>query len=279
MLRTDRGITVAHIVRLSGRRRLVKVQASASVVDAMALMRKNNFEQLIIDPIDHERPLVFSGYSVISKLLDTSPSDYAGFLKSPCLLYCLSSGTIGKDSDLPSLLHVFESTTFGYSMVHDETNHICSKVSVADLLPLYGEGLLSSDLAIDDVASAPVFSMSIGSKIVSCMREMESRKFRRVRIASGVSVVSDKEILSYLFNENRLESVSRAPQHLLDGTLEDLDAVHGEWIDGKENISKAASYMSDYRHQFLLTDRGIVTPWDLIIKPWRLGSLKISRLG
>lgn len=280
MLRTDGFLTVANVLRSSGKKkRLVNLPAHATVVEALALMQKSDFESLVVDPIDNQRPLVFSGYSVMSKLLDTKPSGYAQFLKSSCLLYCLSSGTISKDSDIPSLLHVFESTTFGFSMVHDEINQIFSKISLNDLLPLFNQDLLSSDLLVDEVASSPVFSMSRGSRIVECMAEMESRKFRRIKVANSSSIISDKEVLSYLFNEPRLERIAKVPQHLLDGTLEDLDPVHAEWIDGRANISKAANYMTDYKHQFLLTDKGIVTPWDLVIKPWRLGNLKISKVA
>lgn len=268
-------MTVGRVLKLSGRKKLLKIPASESILSAMSLMLKNNHEQLLIEPIDHERPLLVTGYSVISRLLESKPLQYATFLKSPCLLYCLSSGTISKDSDLQSLLHVYEATTFGFAMVHDEINQIFAKVSIEDLLTLFSEGILSSDISIDQVASRPAFLMSRGSTILECMREMETRKFRRVRINGTFSVVSDREIFDYLFNEKRIEAISRTPQHLLDGTLEDVDAIQGMWIDDRENISKAARIMVQSKQRFLLTDSGIVTPWDLIIKPWRLGALRI----
>jgi hypothetical protein len=272
-------MTVGRVLKLSGKRKLPKIAASETIVSALIQMRKNNHEQLLIEPVDHERPLLVTGYSVISRLLDTKPSQYSAFLKSPCLLYCLSSGTIGKDSDLQSLLHVYEATTFGFAMVHDEINQIFSKISVDNLLALFSERILSSEISVEQVASSPAFFMSRGATILECMREMEKRKFRRVRLAGGSSVVSDAELFSYLFNEKRLETISRTPQHLLDGTLEDVDPIQGTWIDGSENISKAATIMSDSERHFLLTDNGIVTPWDLIIKPWRFGGLKIANLA
>jgi hypothetical protein len=270
-------MTIGRVLKLSGKRKLSKIAASETIVSALIQMRKNNHEQLLIEPVDHERPLLVTGYSVISRLLETKPGQFASFLKSPCLLYCLSGGTIGKDSDLQSLLHVYEATTFGFAMVHDEINQIFSKISVVDLLALFSEGILSSDISIQQVASSPAFLMSRGSTILECMREMEKRKFRRVRIAGGSSVVSDAELFSYLFDEKRLEIISRTPQHLLDGTLEDVDPIQGMWIDDKENISKAARIMLQSKQQFLLTDNGIVTPWDLTLKPWRLGALRIAQ--
>ena len=232
-----------HVLKLTGRKKLATVPASADVVTALGQMSKNNFDILLVDPIDNERPLVFSEYSIISKLLDKDPGQYGAFLRSPCLLYCLSGGTTGRNSDLQSLLHVFESTTFGYAMVHDEIGRIFTIVSVNDLLPLYGRGMLSSNLRVSDVISTPVFSMSRGSKIIDCIREMTSRKFRKVKLANCQVVISDKEIFSHLFNHDRLLRMFKSPQHLLDGTLEDLEGAQVEWIDGKGTLAEAALLM------------------------------------
>ncbi|MDG6921879.1 MAG: CBS domain-containing protein, partial [Nitrososphaerota archaeon] len=204
------------------------------------------------------------------------PSDYGSFLVSPCLLYCLSAGTVYKESDLLSLFHVFESTTFGFCMIHDETNRIIGKIAVSDLLPLFESGLLASTLLVEDVASGPVFSMPKGSRVIDCLREMESRKFRKVRISGTTMVVSDRLIFSRVFNEKRLQRITKTPQHLLDETLEDLGPVQGTWISGKKSIPEAAKLLAGTDQGFLLVDEGIITPWDLIIKPWRMSGLQIS---
>jgi len=269
-------VTLENVLELIGKRKLAKIPGSASVASAIAQLRNDDYEVLPIDPIDNERPLVFSGYSVISKLLETEPSEYGTFLKSPCLLYCLSGGTVSKESDLLSLLHVFESTMFGFALIHDKANKIFAKITVNDLLTLFQHGMLSSKLLVKDVESAPMFSISKGAKIIDCLREMESREFRKVKIAGTSSVITDRLILSHLFDEKRLQRVSKIPQHLLDDTLEDLESIQGKWIDGRKNLSEAAESMTRANHGFLLTDNGIITPWDLIIKPWRLGDLRIS---
>jgi CBS domain-containing protein len=276
LLTADKPITLGYVLRLIGRKKVAKIPAAATVTSALLQMSKDNYEVLLIEPVDNERPLVFSGYSVVSKLVDTKPSDYGSFLASPCLLYCLSAGTVYKGSDLLSLFHVFESTTFGFSMIHDEVDRIVGKITVSDLLPLFESGFLSSNLLAEDVASGPVFSMSKGSKVIDCLREMESRKYRKVRITGTNSVVSDRLIFSHVFDEKRLQRISKAPQHLLDDTLEDLEPVQGTWISGKKKISEAAKLLTKTDEGFLLVDEGILTPWDLIIKPWRMGNLRIS---
>jgi len=269
-------ITLGYVLNLVGKRKLAQIPAAATVTTALAQMRKDNYEVLLIEPVDNERPLVFSGYSVVSKLVDMKPSDYGAFLESPCLLYCLSAGTVYKESDLVSLFHVFESSTFGFSMIHDEADRIFGKITVRDLLYLFQDGLLSSDLRVEDVASGPVFSMSKGARVIDCLREMESRKYRKVKISGTTSVVSDILIFSQVFDEKRLQRISKAPQHLLDDTLEDLQTAQGTWISGKKRISEAAKLLAKSEQGYLLVDEGIVTPWDLIIKPWRMGNLRIS---
>ncbi|MHB1867508.1 MAG: DUF294 nucleotidyltransferase-like/CBS domain-containing protein [Nitrososphaerales archaeon] len=276
MLTADNRITLAYVLKLIRKGKLAKIPAAATVISALAQMRNDDYEVLLIDPVDNERPLVFSGYSVISKLLDAKPSEYEAFLRSPCHLYCLSAGTVGKESDLLSLLHVFESTMFGFSMIHDEADKIFAKITVNDLLPLFQEGLLSSTLLVKDVASAPMFSMSKSAKIIDCLREMENREFRKVKIAGTSSVITDRRILSHLFDEKRLQRISKTPRHLLDDTLEDLDSAQGPRIDGKKSLSEAANLLTKAEHGFLLADDGIITPWDVIIKPWRLGDLRVS---
>lgn len=263
-------------MKLIGKKRVAKIPASATVTSALVQMRKDNYEVLLIEPVDNERPLVFSGYSVVSKLVDTKPSEYDAFLRSPCLLYCLSAGTAYKESDLVSLFHVFETTTFGFSMIHDEANRIVGKITVSDLLPLYQSGFLSSNLLVEDVASGPVFSMPKGTKVIDCLREMESRKYRKVKIFGTTLVVSDRLIFSHIFDEKRLQRIAKAPQHLLDVTIEDLEPVQGTWISGKTKLSEAAKLLTKTDQGFLVMDDAILTPWDLVIKPWRMGDLRIS---
>ena len=170
--------------------------------------------------------------------------DFSNRLAS-CIAYQL--GTVNKESDLVSLFHVFESTTFGFSMIHDEADRIFGKITVRDLLNLFQDGLLSSDLRVQDVASGPVFAMSKGARVIDCLHEMESRKYRKVKIAGTTSVVSDILIFSQVFDEKRLQRISKTPQHLLDDTLEDLQTAQGTWISGNKGISEAAKIIGEIR--------------------------------
>ncbi len=273
-----RQANLAEVLNLVGERKPATISAAASVSSAISLMLKNGFQELLIDsvPQSGQTRRIFSGYSLISKLLSTPPSKYEEFLRSSCGDVSLAVGTISIDSDLLSLFHVYESTTFGFAVIHNASDKILGKISIKDLLGLFDSGMLSSKLSINDVASQPIFSLPRGTIIVDCLRQMESRKFRKIQLTGTTSIVTDKQILSYIFNDRRLQQISKTPQHLLDYTLEVLDTVQAPWMEGNKNVSEAARMLAEKSHDSLLTEHGIVTPWDLVIKTWRLGELHVS---
>lgn len=267
--------TLSKALALAGERKLARVSSEATMITAIRLMRKNEFAELLVED-NREKPRAFTSYSVISKLLSVSSSDYEEVLQSPCGESSLAAGTINVESDLLSLFHVFESTTFGFAFVHDNSRRIVGKISTKNLLALFAKEVLASKLSINDVLSAPIFSMPRKSKLTDCLHAMESRKIRKIQITGTDVVISDKQILSFVFDEKRLEQVLKTPRRLLDDTLEDLDGdLQVQRVDGERNISEAAKILAEKGHDFLLSDRGIVTPWDLTIKPWRLGELEV----
>lgn len=264
-------------MELVGEKNPAQVAPGSEVIEAIKTMQSNNFQELLVSSTEvGGRPLILSSYSIISKLLSVTPLGYDDFLHSACVESALSVGTITDQSDLISLLHVFESSSFSFAIVHDSQNKLCGKLSIKNLLNLYGLGFLSSNLRISDVQSEPVFSMSRGTKIVDCLRELEIRKIRKVQLVGTGSVISDKQLLSHIFNERRMVRISKSPQHLLDDTLEDLESVQTTRIDGHKSISEAAMTLIEKGADSFLTERGIVTPWDLIIKPWRMGELRVE---
>ena len=104
---------------------------------------------------------------------------------------------------------------------------------------------------------------------------MLHRKFRRVQLVGTRAVVSDGELLAYLFSKDRLK-LARSPERLLDGTLEEIESREVSWLEDSRKLKDAADYLYTRDQEIILTDRGLITPWDLTIKPWRLGELRIA---
>lgn len=282
--RRPKSITLKEILEVLDVRKPSTVTAGSTLISTIAKLREREFEDVIVlesSGAVRERggrndPLVISGYSIISKLLESQPSNYARLLDSSCVDTALAVGTVSDESDLLSLLHVYESTTFGVALIHDSDGEIVGKLSVKELCKLYQRDVLSADLVADEVASFPVFALQKQTELIQTLKEMENRKFRRVQVSGSQLIVSDKQILSHIFEERRLGIMLKTPESLLEGTLEDIKSIPSSVIDGKSKIRDAARLLADENHDCLSTAHGIVTPWDLIIKPWRQGALRVS---
>jgi hypothetical protein len=109
----------------------------------------------------HTHARAISGYSIISKLVEADPRDYERFLAKPCANIALSIGTVSYErDDIQSLLHVFESSTFGYAAVESSLNsRVIGVILIKDLLPLYNQSIFNSDLVVSDIATSEVFNM------------------------------------------------------------------------------------------------------------------------
>ena len=270
---------ISDIIPLSDSIKLTTIPGKSSIISAIDHLRDNNFVPLLIEPrLEEEppRPRVVSAFSVISKMAQLPPSRLGAFLDSPATETALSIGSIDEGQDLVSLFHVFETTTLGFAEVHRDNRSTEVLMSVKNVLRLYDSNILSSDLVLNDVASSPVFSISRGTKLEKILREMLNRKFRRVQIADTRVIVSDREILSYLFQKDRLKKAEKSPERLLAGTLEEIQTRETPWFEGKVRLKDAAKMLSTKEHDSILTERGLITPWDLTMKPWRLGELRIA---
>jgi hypothetical protein len=222
-----------------------------------------------------EYPKGVSGYSIISGLTQFG-GNFLRFLKEPCINRSLTLGTISyENDDLQSLLHTFETTSFGYAIVRTNGNSM-QLVSIKDLLSLYGRGVLSSDLIVKDIASYPVMEVSRETKLLDCLSEMMQRKVRRLKIAhSQWELVTDRDILEFVFQTapvNEIEAEQWIATQLIK-PLSEMKLETAPWLEQKSTLEDAAKILLRHRSACALSQAGIITPSDLIIKPWRLGRL------
>jgi predicted transcriptional regulator len=265
-----------------------KVEQGASNIYAIAILLSSDLgvlpikQSLIIadkSPKRDERRVI-SGYSVVSGLIQSSPKDYERFLSEPCVNEALTVGTVSFErDDIQSLLHTFESSTFGYALLESSIPGKSGLILIRDLLPLFDQDVLSSSLTVKDVATRKVFSMPQSSSIRDVLKEMLNRKFRRVLVEGGTGdeLITDREILQYLFE--RLFGTPKVDgerlNRLLDESLSNVDSLRVLHVDEGTDLRKAAMLLSSSGKYCALINPGIITPRDLIMKPWRLGELRI----
>jgi CBS domain-containing protein len=265
-------------------RMVPKVKASTPTVVAIWTLLSSKMEALPITLPENslaelKSVKAISGYSIISRLLETDR--LSSVLQEPSENNSLTIGSVSLfRDDLVSLLHVFEATTFGYAALESsDREKDPSLIFIHDLLDLYITGHISSDLSANDVASSPIFTVSNSSTLRDTLREMLNRKFRRVLLKdSERQVITDRDILEFLFARRRLEDDAlnvQSVQKALDSTMAIIHPKAARKISSHDSIRNAAQVMLESGNGFVLCASGLITPWDLIIKPWRLGHLQI----
>jgi hypothetical protein len=240
---------------------------------AVSLLRFHQIDALPIGfrPRQKKRLAVF-GYSCLRKLLETDPDDYGDFLELPCQKASQVLAIIDVNDSIESMLRMFQKTRFGFAWV--ESKNLGGFAGLRDLLELYGNGMINAKMNVGEIAS-PIFSLPGETKIEVVLREMFDRRFRRVFIEGKKSLVTDRRIIGHIFSSARLASTAKNPKSLLDIDLGDIDAMTPLSVRENMGVKEAARAMGKQTEECLVCKNGVITPWDLVMKPLANGKLQI----
>ncbi len=225
------------------------------------------------------RRVAVSGYSFLSQVLSHSREEFGKFLESPCKSFAIRLSTVTAELDLGRLLGTISRTGFGFVCVEERgLNERCSFVGLRDLLGLYDRSIFSSDLSVEDVTSIPLFSLPEDVTLRRALEEMMKEGKRKVLVRGSNRIVSDRSILNHLFSASKLNEGSSKMYDLLETELGEIEGTHPHKINGRSNVREGAhELMRQAKDGCLACNGGIVTSWDLIIKPWRLRRLSIHK--
>jgi CBS domain-containing protein len=219
---------------------------------------------------------VVYGYSSIMTLLRTDPNDYRMLLEQPCEAVSVEPATISAEKNLENLLDIFFKRRFGFAYVEKAGGtQLGGFANLRDLVTLYEKSVIKTDLLVGDVASYPVVSMSGDSDVKTVLDKMVRKNVRRVLVSGTQNIVSDREIISHIASTYRSLEVGQDPSHLLDANLKDVKSTQPRNIKLDLPIDQAARIIYQNGGCLLCGD-GIVTPWDLVIKPWIQKKLLIN---
>ena len=242
---------------------------------AVSLLR---FHQIDAIPIGfkarQKKKRAVLGYSCLKRLIQTDPADYGKFLELPCEKASQELSTIDNTEDIKELLRLFQNTKFGFAWV--ESKQLGGFASLRDLLGLYVRELFNSDMTIGQLAS-PIFSLPPDTKIDAVLREMFKRNFRRVFIEGSKNLVTDRRLIGYIFSASHLEASAKDPESLLDIRLGDIESMQPYYVKEDTKIKEAALITGKLVEECLVCEKGIVTPWDLVMKPLAQGKLRINK--
>ena len=191
-------------------------------------------------------------------------------LFEPCDLSFVAVAPLKTTRDLRGLLLVFWEEKFGFTAVTDGSMY--SMVGLSDVLGLYQSGALGSDLCVRDVVSRPV-AVERRTPLKEALKMMIERRIRRVFISGTGAFLSDREIVSRIFSPRNLKETKKSPSTMLDGTVLDFGPVAAVEVRGDTPLGEAAGLLALAQGGALRCDEGIVSPWDVLMKPFSTGRL------
>lgn len=216
------------------------------------------------------------GYSCLSELLKVKSNSYKDFLEQPCENAAQELATISADKDVEELLKLFDSTKFGFAMVEGKYE-LGALVSLRDLLGLYIKGYMNSSLTLNHIAS-PIVSMPSDATLREVLEEMFTRRFRRIFVDGKKmdQVITDRRIISYVFSSSRLEEIAKSSRDILDTPVNKIETMKPASLPINTKLKDAAETMRSEIEECLICEKGVVTPWDMIVKPWKMNKLTLK---
>lgn len=255
------------------------IESGSFLLYAASLLRFHVIEAAMI-LVEKRQPMqigdkvaFISGYPIVTTLQKTKPQDIYKALFEPCHKYNVAVKPTKLAHDLRDLLLIFKEARFGFTAVTD--GELYAMVGLSDVLGLYRRSALSTDLTAHDVASEAI-SVEPGTTIKDALNLMLERRIRRVFIKGTNTFVSDREVVSYIFSPRKLQEVRRSPGKMLDDTVLNVGPVEAPKIEDDLPLREAASLVVQSQGGALTCNKGVVSPWDIVMKPFATGHLDVE---
>ncbi len=136
--------------------------------------------------------------------------------------------------------------------------------------------MINTDMTTGEVVTSPIFSLSKDASLKQALNKIIGRQVRRILISGTQRIVSDRQVIDYVFRIFKLDEDGRKPSGLLDADF-DLENIRPQRVGSKTKINKAAPslYARGGKGGCLGCDNGVVTPWDVTMKPRKKKKLAI----
>jgi CBS domain-containing protein len=217
-----------------------------------------------------------AGYSVLEKILQTSPNDYQKLIWTHCNDIPLWIGSVNFEDSLDDLLRVFESTGFGDAAV-EGSSRIPGLVTLSEILSLYKSNVIRSNLRLGEIGSKKI-SLPPSTDLLRAIQTMFDKRIRRLFLdrdgfdAKSVNnYISGRNIIRFLFSPDRLEIARKSPELWADATLGDITPNRAKVIPDSKTVNQGANEFEDGYDSCLVckTSGSAVTRWDMVMKPWK----------
>jgi hypothetical protein len=254
------------------------VKPSYPLLTVLYLLRIQDMAAVPVTEDGTKRRAVF-GFSILPKLIELTPKNFDAYLQGPCERASEDLGCFTMNDDVETLLDEFKKRRLGVSLVCGEVRgeERTSLVTLVDLLRLYKTKHFTTDMSAVDVAS-PILAMPGRSSVREALQTMFRLRQRRVFISGEPMYISDRSIIErYLSPASLIRDRDGPDTGVLDGRIDGLKKTAPIEVALRTSLQSAAIRLrSEWGPCLLIKDKGaVVTPWDVIMKPWEAGRLTI----
>lgn len=253
---------------------------NAQVLPVMSLLRFHEIDALPVYSEDARlgktvRRAVYGFYS-LRRLMALKPGEFSRFLTQPCGATSERLSTISAGRSLTSLLGVFAKTRFGFARVEDGAN-VGALAGLRDVLPLYEAGAVETGLSVEDVGS-PIVSVERDATLREALETMFAKRHRRVFVSGKKQgFISDREIIAKVFSPGVLSDMAQGDGDVLGIRVSDIEETTAAPVEKGTSVKAAARLLrEEVAGQCLVSKGMVVTPWDVVMKPWISGELRIA---
>ena len=233
----------------------------------------------IIDPETNlKKYAAIGGYPVLDAIMKADPKDYQKLLMTKSVDMPIWIGSVKFTDTLDDVLDVFAKTKSGNVVVEGEGD-ARTLLSLKDIVALFETGKLRTDLRAFDVGSKKI-SISNDSSIQDALRAMFKERIRRVfsssRRSDRLRFVSSRDIISFLFSPERLELLRQEPEMWIQERISSVPSSDAKFIPDSTEVNEASREMGWKEDACLVCNESdkVVTRWDVVMKPWKLGELQ-----
>jgi len=258
------------------RRAFPMLDPSTEMLLALSLLKFHEIDALPLSFDAKRKPRAVMGSSSLARLAQLDGNALSKFLKRPCEEASAPLSSVRADRSVSVLLNKFQQTRFGFAMV-EESNKVGALVGLWDMLGLYESGTFQTELTVDEVAS-PIFSLPSQTTAREALKAMFQKRIRRVFVGWTPRFLGDRGIIERLFSPGELSIAMRNPsKDFLGMPLSEFRLTRAGEVRPGTTVGAAARMLLEERGQCLVFDEKVVTPWDVIMKPWKARALKIGR--
>lgn len=250
------------------------IEPETPMLSVLPLLRFHEIDALPLSFESKGKPKGISGYSCLARVRSMGPHQFASFLKMPCEQASKPLVTIRADQSLSVLLNTFLREHFGFARI-EESRGVGALLTLSDVLGLYETDVIDTKLSLADVSS-PAFSMPNESSLKEGLEEMFKRGYRRIFVDGTHEFVWDRGIIEHIFSPAVLtEVVGASAKDIRSMPMSEVGHTAAEAVDPSMKLDEAAHKLNAERGQCLVFDGKVVTPWDVVMKPWKSRALKI----